>query len=78
MTNNPSGVPVAITCRPINIKQRRRSWCDGFWYRSFMAYPLSYLSLQPVLHDWCNKGRGMCNPVSGMVHKRTLAANRKE
>ena len=21
-----------------------------------------------VLHDWCNKGRGMCNPVSGMVH----------
>ena len=21
--------------------------------------PLSYLSFQPVLHDWCNKGRGM-------------------
>ena len=21
-----------------------------------------------VLHDWCNKGRGMCNPVCGMVH----------
>ena len=20
------------------------------------------------LHDWCNKGRGMCNPVCGMVH----------
>ena len=26
------------------------------------------LSLQPVLHDWCNKGRGMCYPVCGMVH----------
>ena len=23
---------------------------------------------QPVLHDWCNKGRGMCYPVCGMVH----------
>ena len=21
-----------------------------------------------VLHDWCNKGRGMCYPVCGMVH----------
>ena len=35
--------------------------------------PLSYFSFQPVLHDWCNKGRGMCYPVSGMVHiKETL------
>ena len=30
--------------------------------------PLSYFSFQPVLHDWCNKGRGMCNPVCGMVY----------
>ena len=30
--------------------------------------PLSYFSVQPVLHDWCNKGRGMCYPVCGMVH----------
>ena len=29
--------------------------------------PLSYFSFQPVLHDWCNKGRGMCYPVCGMV-----------
>ena len=21
-----------------------------------------------VLHDWCNKGRGMCYPLCGMVH----------
>ena len=26
------------------------------------------LSFQPVLHDWCNKGRGMYYPVCGMVH----------
>ena len=25
-------------------------------------------SFQPVLHDWCNKGCGMCYPVCGMVH----------
>ena len=33
-----------------------------------MVNPLSYFSFQPVLHDWCNKGRGMCYPVCGMVH----------
>ena len=32
------------------------------------ADPLSYFSFQPVLHDWCNKGRGMCYHVCGMVH----------
>ena len=41
--------------------------------------PLSYFSFQPVLHDWCNKGRGVCYPVcGGGAYKRTLAANRKE
>ena len=30
--------------------------------------PLNYFSFQPVLHDWCNKGRGMCYPACGMVH----------
>ena len=30
--------------------------------------PLSYFSFQPVLHDWCNKGRGVCYPVCGMMH----------
>ena len=29
-----------------------------------------YFSFQPVLHDWCNKGRGMCYPVCGMVHMK--------
>ena len=32
--------------------------------------PLSYFSFQPVLHDWCNKGRGMCYPLCGMVHMK--------
>ena len=30
--------------------------------------PLSYFSIQPVLHDWRRKGRGMCYPVRGMVN----------
>ena len=30
--------------------------------------PLSYVSFQPVFHDWCNKSPGMCYPVCGMVH----------
>ena len=25
--------------------------------------PLNYFSFQQVLHNWCNKGRGMCYPV---------------
>ena len=36
---------------------------DPSWWN-----PLSYFSFQPVLHDWCNKGHGMCYPVCGMVH----------
>ena len=35
---------------------------------SFMVDPLSYFSFKPVLHDWCNKGRGMCYPFCGMIH----------
>ena len=33
-----------------------------------MMDPLSYFSFQPVLHDWCTKGSGVCNPLCGMVH----------
>ena len=30
--------------------------------------PIGYFSFQPVLHNWCNKGCGMCHPVCGMMH----------
>ena len=33
-----------------------------------MVDPLRYFSFLPVLHNWCNKGCGMCYPVSGMVN----------
>ena len=35
---------------------------------SILHGPLSYLLSQPVLHNWCNKGHGMCYPVCGMMH----------
>ena len=35
---------------------------------SLMVDCLSYFSFQPVLQDWCNKGRGICYPVCGMMH----------
>ena len=39
--------------------------------------PLSYFSVQPVFHDWCNKGCGMCYHVDG-AYKRAFVVNRKE
>ena len=43
-----------------------------------MVDPFSYFSFQPLLHDWCNKGCGMCYPVCGMMHiKEPLLLIRK-
>ena len=36
--------------------------CTSLWISKFN------FSVQPVLHDWCNKGHGMCYPVCWMVH----------
>ena len=33
-----------------------------------ISFWVGYFSFLSVLHDWCNKGRGMCYPVCGMVH----------
>ena len=33
-----------------------------------MVDPLSYFPFQPVFHDWCNKDRGICYHVCGMMH----------
>ena len=34
----------------------------------YFANCYTNFSFQPVLHNWSNKGRGMCYPVYGMVH----------
>ena len=44
-----------------------RAFSHGVVGRRINSF-LSYFSFQPVLHDWCNKGRGMCCPVCGVVH----------
>ena len=41
---------------------------EGSSDRSFLVGPYSYFSFQPVLHDWCNNGSGMCYHVHGMMH----------
>ena len=33
-----------------------------------MVNSLSYFSFQPVFYDWCNKSRGLCHPICGIVH----------
>ena len=53
---------------PFFLGKSVRSWCNGSSDRSFMVDPLSYFSFQPVFHNWCNKGCGMCFPVCGMMH----------
>ena len=30
--------------------------------------PIELFPVPAVLHDWCNKGRGMCYPFRGMMH----------
>ena len=37
-----------------------------------MVDPLSSFSFQPVLHNWCNKGCGMCYPVCWGVNQFML------
>ena len=55
--------PLGARCSSVE-----RAFTHGASDQSFMVDPLSYFSFQPVLHDWCNKGCGMCYPVCGMMH----------
>ena len=66
---HPMAVWIALGGSEMQLRgERVRSWRDGSSDRSFMVVdPLSYFSFQPVLHDRCNKGRGMCHPVCGML-----------
>ena len=48
-----------------------RAFAHGAMGRRMILHgvdPLSYFSFQSVLHNWCNKGRGMCYYVCGMVY----------
>ena len=59
-----TGVTKAMVCviMSVEIVVRRLVSCVC------VTGPRLTISFQPVLHDWCNKGRGMYYPVCGMVH----------
>ena len=72
------GIKITINC-PMSFLSVARAGRSSEVERSLMVRwvvgsilhgvdPLSYFSFQPVLHDWCKKGRGMYYPVCGMVH----------
>ena len=67
----PHGVPIELFLIPASAKNTC-SWCNGSSDQSLMLEPLSYFSFQPVLHNWCIKGSGMCYPVCGVVHIKGL------
>ena len=56
------------THRTISGRCHEDSWLEDYPRYSVMVDPLSYFLFNPVLHDWCNKGRDMCYPVCGMMH----------
>ena len=44
-------------------------WISVFIFKIYYYFSFIYICLfQPVLHNWCNKGRGMCYPVYGVMH----------
>ena len=43
-------------------------WYDVSLDRSLTVDTLSCFTLQPVLHNWCNKGHGIYYPICGMMH----------
>ena len=47
--------------------QNVHTWYDVSSDQSIVVDPSSYVSFQPVLYDWYNKGRNMSYSVCGMV-----------
>ena len=62
---------VQMVLRPLMGGVRCGSMVRAFAH-GVMVDPLNYFSFQPVLHDWCHRGRGMCYPVCGMMHIKEL------
>ena len=52
-------------CHQIEMGPTEQCWQPRDWQKVVF---IDEFSFQPVLHDWCNKGRGMCYAVCGMMH----------
>ena len=70
-----SGFPLSLSewsfticITPYNRKYNVLSASLNKTFPSFLIDVFSFSLFQPVLHDWCNKSRGMCYPVCGMMH----------
>ena len=63
-----SGVGVEMKCETALTHYKKVAAYGIHLVNTYLVDPVSYFSFQPVLHDWCNKGRGVCYPVSVMVH----------
>ena len=61
-------VVVVVVARCSSVSRTFAHGAMGCADRSLRVDPLSSFSFQPVIHDWCNKGRGMCYSVCGMMH----------
>ena len=70
----------AIVCSAVFYTARVGNPLNVRWVIESILHggPIEYFSLQPVLHNWNNKDRGVCYPVCGMVHiKEPLLLIRK-
>ena len=65
---NASALITVINLWGSSIQHSAGHWWTELGQRGHTGFPLSYFSFQPVPHDWCNKGHGICYPVCGMVH----------
>ena len=54
---------VVVAVIPVSSGIRMRMFNKYVVGSIFMVDPLRHFSFQPELHDWCNKGRGMCYPI---------------
>ena len=64
--------PIRFDCAVKGIPEPEVTWCVLLYLKKKKNHIRNCFShwfmFQPVLHDWCNKGRIMCYPVCGMVH----------
>ena len=58
-----TGLTKAMVCAILSVE-----WC----IQKICCQSEILVIFQPVLHDWCNKGYGMCYPVCGMVNIKEL------